>query len=251
MILKKISLSLIVAAASGAYVWSLSGEHATDDLLGLAPGVDVVTTRGIEPQGVKPPSSPPILDAGPAPFAPRQTDAGNTAAPSKLSVAPPPVPPQPPAIAEPPISPIAGVAPLARNDVPLPRRRPAHQVPAMVRDRIRPEPPAREVAMRVAMNVGSNAGYADGIYTGPVTDAYYGPIQIQAIIQGGRLVGIKVLQYPSDRQTSVFINRQALPILRDEVVSAQSAKVDIVSGATLTSEAFIRSLDSALRKARA
>jgi uncharacterized protein with FMN-binding domain len=115
----------------------------------------------------------------------------------------------------------------------------------------RREPAARELAVRIAMDVGSNARYADGAYTGPVADAYYGPLQIQAMVQGGRLVGLKVLQYPSDRQTSVLINRQALPMLRDEAVSAQSAKVDIISGATLTSKAFIRSLDGALSKARA
>ena len=93
-----------------------------------------------------------------------------------------------------------------------------------------------------AMRVVAHSAYADGAYTGPVADAYYGLIQIQAVVQGGRLAGIKVLQYPSDRRTSVLINRQALPMLRDEVVSAQSANVDIISGATLTSEAFIRSL---------
>ncbi len=74
---------------------------------------------------------------------------------------------------------------------------------------------------------------------------------MQAIVQSGRIVAIKVLQYPSDRRTSVAINRQALPMLRDEVISAQSAQVDIISGATLTSEAFIQSLTAALQGARA
>jgi uncharacterized protein with FMN-binding domain len=92
--------------------------------------------------------------------------------------------------------------------------------------------------------------YADGAYIGPAVDAYYGLVQIKAIVQGRRLIGIKVLQYPSDRRTSVMINRQALPMLRDEVVQAQSANVDIISGATLTSEAFIRSIDGALRQAK-
>ena len=92
--------------------------------------------------------------------------------------------------------------------------------------------------------------YADGTYIGPVVDAYYGLMQIQAIISGGRLASIKVLRYPSDRRTSVYINRQALPMLRDEVISAQSANVDIISGATLSSEAFIRSLGAAMMKAR-
>ena len=99
------------------------------------------------------------------------------------------------------------------------------------------------------MTVAAHTGYTDGSYTGPVADAYYGGVQVQAIVQGGRLAGINVLQYPSDRRTSVVINRQALPILRDEVISAQSANVDIVSGATLTSEAFHQSLGGALRQA--
>lgn len=94
------------------------------------------------------------------------------------------------------------------------------------------------------------AAYADGQYTGPAANAYYGVVQIQAIVENGRVARLKVLQYPSDRQTSVAINRQALPLLRDEVIAAQSAEVDIVSGATLTSEAFIKSLNGALAQAR-
>ncbi len=92
--------------------------------------------------------------------------------------------------------------------------------------------------------------YADGTYTGPVVNAYYGLMQIQAIIRGGRLTSVNILRYPSDRSTSVFINRQALPLLRDEVISAQSAHVDIVSGATLSSHAFIRSLGAAMNRAK-
>lgn len=100
---------------------------------------------------------------------------------------------------------------------------------------------------RVAAPV--SAAYADGQYTGPAANAYYGVVQIQAIVENGRVARLKVLQYPSDRQTSIAINRQALPMLRDEVIAAQRADVDIVSGATLTSEAFIRSLSGALAQA--
>ena len=102
---------------------------------------------------------------------------------------------------------------------------------------------------RTATTVAVSTGFADGTYTGPAVDVYYGLIQIQAIVQGGQLVAIRVLQYPSDRSTSVYINRQALPMLRDEVISAQTANVDIISGATLTSEGFIFSLGAALKQA--
>jgi len=59
-----------------------------------------------------------------------------------------------------------------------------------------------------------------------------------------------MLRYPSDRRESLFISQNSLPRLRDEVVRAQTAKVDIVSGATLTSLAFMRSLDAALSQAQ-
>jgi len=91
--------------------------------------------------------------------------------------------------------------------------------------------------------------YRDGTYTGPSVDAYYGLVQVQANIQGGRLISVEVLQYPSDRRTSRAINTQALPILESEVISAQSTRVDTVTGATLTSAAYLRSMGEALHQA--
>jgi uncharacterized protein with FMN-binding domain len=96
----------------------------------------------------------------------------------------------------------------------------------------------------------ANTTYADGTYTGPMVDAYWGPVQVQAVVQNGQIISLKMLAYPSDRRESFIISQQALPLLRNEVVRAQTARVDIISGATLTSEAFIRSLDAALGKAK-
>jgi uncharacterized protein with FMN-binding domain len=96
----------------------------------------------------------------------------------------------------------------------------------------------------------STGMYKDGSYTGPVTDAYYGNIQVQAIVQGGKLADVQFLQYPSDRGTSVRINTQAMPLLKQEAIQAQSANVDVVSGATATSEAFQQSLVAALAQAK-
>lgn len=96
---------------------------------------------------------------------------------------------------------------------------------------------------------GSARSYTDGTYTGPVTNAYYGNMQIQAVVAGGKLSGIRVLQYPDTHGASIAINSQALPMLQSEVIAAQTANVDIVSGATLSSEAFMRSLNGALSKA--
>ena len=93
--------------------------------------------------------------------------------------------------------------------------------------------------------------YKDGQYTGISADAYYGNVQVKAIISGGKLVDIQFLDYPQDRSTSVSINSRALPILRQEAIAIQSANVNAVSGASASSPAFIRSLASALSQAKA
>ena len=93
--------------------------------------------------------------------------------------------------------------------------------------------------------------YTDGTYTGPVTDAFYGNVQIRVTVSGGKITAVTFLQYPNDRSTSREINSQATPWLSQEAIQAQSANVDIVSGATDTSNAFIESLSAALTQAKA
>jgi uncharacterized protein with FMN-binding domain len=92
--------------------------------------------------------------------------------------------------------------------------------------------------------------YKNGQYTGSVADAYYGNVQVKAIITGGRISDVQFLQYPNDRRTSQMINSQAMPYLTQEAIQAQSANVNGVSGATATSRAFIESLTSALAQAK-
>jgi uncharacterized protein with FMN-binding domain len=95
----------------------------------------------------------------------------------------------------------------------------------------------------------SNQTYRDGQYTGQTADAYYGTIQVKAVIQNGKLSDVQFLNYPQDRNRSIRINQAAMPILKQEAIQAQSAQVQIVSGATDTSQAFQQSLDSALTQA--
>ena len=92
--------------------------------------------------------------------------------------------------------------------------------------------------------------YKNGTYTGSTADAYYGNVQVQVTISGGRITAVNFLQYPSDRSTSVYINSQAMPYLQQEAIAAQSAQVNVVSGATYTSQAFQQSLASALAQAQ-
>lgn len=97
----------------------------------------------------------------------------------------------------------------------------------------------------------SSASYKDGSYTGVSADASYGNVQVAAIISGGKLIDVNVLDYPSSHSDSVAINQQALPMLKQEAVQAQNPNnIQIISGATFTSEAFIQSLSSALNQAR-
>lgn len=95
----------------------------------------------------------------------------------------------------------------------------------------------------------SQTTYKDGTFTGSVADAFYGNVQVAAVIQGGKIVNVNVLQSPNDRSRSLAINSQAMPILQSEAVQTQTASVDMVSGATDSSSAFIQSLTSALSQA--
>src|SRR5256886_13513400 len=95
------------------------------------------------------------------------------------------------------------------------------------------------------------ARYKDGSYTGSVDDAQWGVVQVKAIITNGKITDVQFLQYPNDRSRSIEINSMADPQLTSEAIQAQSANVDIVTGATDSSDAFIQSLTDALSQARA
>jgi uncharacterized protein with FMN-binding domain len=95
------------------------------------------------------------------------------------------------------------------------------------------------------------AQFKEGTYTGPVTDAQWGYVQVQVTVSNGKISSVKFLQYPNDRSRSIMINQYADPQLTSEAIQAQSANVDIITGATDTSEAFIQSLGDALNQAQA
>jgi uncharacterized protein with FMN-binding domain len=97
----------------------------------------------------------------------------------------------------------------------------------------------------------STSKFKDGSYTGSVANAYYGNVQVQVSISGGKITNVQFLQYPNDNPNSQYINQQATPYLKQEAIQAQSAQVNGVTGATLTSQAFVQSLSSALNQAQA
>lgn len=92
-------------------------------------------------------------------------------------------------------------------------------------------------------------GFKNGTFTGNSADAYYGLVQVQAVISGGRLTNINFLNYPRDNGNSLSRSNYALPQLKSEAIQSQSANVNAISGATATSDAFVQSLSSALSQA--
>lgn len=98
--------------------------------------------------------------------------------------------------------------------------------------------------------VANTGKYKNGSYTGTVVDAYYGNVQVMAIISGGKITDVQFLDHPQSRQTSVRINARAMPYLTSEAIALQDSNVDTVSGASFTSAAFRESLSSALAQAR-
>jgi uncharacterized protein with FMN-binding domain len=96
---------------------------------------------------------------------------------------------------------------------------------------------------------GSNATGSTEV-TGSVADTQWGPVQVRLTVTGGTISKVTVLQYPSGNGKDQEINDYALPILTQETVDAQSAQIDMVSGATVTSNGYLESLQSALDQAR-
>ncbi len=91
--------------------------------------------------------------------------------------------------------------------------------------------------------------YKDGTYTGTVADAFYGNVQVEAVIKGGLITDIQFLQYPSESGNTRAITQRVLPILKSEVIASQSSNVNGISGATQTTQAFQESLSAALSQA--
>ena len=92
-------------------------------------------------------------------------------------------------------------------------------------------------------------GLANGTVTGSVAQTRFGPVQVQVTIAGGKITDVTALQLPFDHPRSAQISQIAEPMLRSEALAAQSAQIDLISGATYTSDAYAQSLQSALDQA--
>jgi uncharacterized protein with FMN-binding domain len=85
-----------------------------------------------------------------------------------------------------------------------------------------------------------------GTFTGSVSATRFGNVQVSVTIADGAITDVTPLQLTDRGGRSVAISNQAAPILRSEVISAQSVNVQNVSGATYTTDGYLQSLQSAL-----
>jgi len=100
-----------------------------------------------------------------------------------------------------------------------------------------------------AAPVAPTTGATDGTYAGSTVNTRFGPVQVQVTISGGAITDVTALQLTNTDGRSVQISNYASPILAQEVLSSQSARVSNVGGATYTSQAYLQSLQSALDQA--
>jgi uncharacterized protein with FMN-binding domain len=109
--------------------------------------------------------------------------------------------------------------------------------------------PASEAGPGAVVPTGNQAGSlpsGETAITGQAANTVYGPVQIQLIVRDNKIVKVSVLQQPDGTIHDLQIGQFAFPQLISETLSAQSAKIDAVSGASYTSAGYIQSLQSAL-----
>ncbi len=122
-------------------------------------------------------------------------------------------------------------------------QQPSAQAPGVVG--AQPTPRAGGSA-RPSRSSTAKGGSAASVVNGTVAQTQWGPVQVQVRIANHRITDVKALVYPTGSGHDQSINSYALPLLRQEVLSAQSARIDGVSGATVTTGGYRESLQAAL-----
>ena len=95
----------------------------------------------------------------------------------------------------------------------------------------------------------SGSSSASGSFTGDQAETRWGEVQVKITVKSGKITASEAVEYPDGNFRDQQINADALPQLNSEVVQAQSGSIDAVSGATVTSDGYIQSLQSAIHKA--
>jgi uncharacterized protein with FMN-binding domain len=109
---------------------------------------------------------------------------------------------------------------------------------------------ASPMKAKAKMTAGATSGStATRTITGAVETTMYGPMQVKVTLEGQKITNVSVVQETNDGQESQQIDSFSIPKLNAETLTAQSARIDTVSGATTTSDGYIGSLQSALDQA--
>ena len=93
---------------------------------------------------------------------------------------------------------------------------------------------------------GSSNSSASGTYKGTAVQTRFGPVQVQITVANGKITDVTALQLTNTDGKSIQISNRAAPLLKSKVLAAQSADVQTVSGATITSDAYLTSLQAAI-----
>jgi uncharacterized protein with FMN-binding domain len=93
---------------------------------------------------------------------------------------------------------------------------------------------------------GSGSAATSSTVTGDPTDTRFGPVQVRVTVTNGTVTAVEAIDYPNGSGRDQEINSYAIPQLNQEALQAGNASIDMVSGATYTSQGYIGSLQSAL-----
>lgn len=88
-------------------------------------------------------------------------------------------------------------------------------------------------------------------FSGQPVDTRWGPVQITIVVKAKKIIDVSAPVFPNERQRSADINQRALPLYHDEVISAQSANINGISGASYTWDGYTTSLQQAIDSAHA
>lgn len=109
--------------------------------------------------------------------------------------------------------------------------------------------PATTGTSKSTTTVAKPASTYSGTVTGTTSDTRWGPVQVRVTLASGKITAVDVIQEPDSNGRDQEINADAVPQLVSETMQAQNAQIDMVSGATYTSEGYVASLQSALDQA--
>ncbi len=112
-----------------------------------------------------------------------------------------------------------------------------------------PDPTTAAPSGSAAPTASGKATASAGTFTGDSADTRWGPVQVRITVTDGAVTAVQAVDYPQNNGRDVEINQFAIPRLNQEATAARSATIDTVSGATVTSDGYIQSLQSALDKA--